>query len=134
MVTPTLNAPAYPNVYVIGDTAHVEQDGKQLPGVCPVAMQQGAYVASLIRPNPAAGIQPKPFHYWDKGNLATVGRSFAVLQVGRAKMSGFLAWLAWIVIHIWYLISFRNRLLVMIQWAWAYFTFQRGARLIPPER
>ncbi|HVB21750.1 MAG TPA: NAD(P)/FAD-dependent oxidoreductase [Ktedonobacteraceae bacterium] len=135
-VTNILSLPEHPNVFVIGDTASVAQDGKLLPGVAPVAMQEGRYVASLIAQK-VAGKDDKdnvsPFHYHDKGNLATVGRSFGIVDIGRFRFSGFLAWVTWLFIHIFYLIGFRNRFLVMFQWAWAYLTFQRGARLITFE-
>ena len=124
-----LSVPGHPNIFVIGDTALALQDGKPLPGVAPVAMQQGRYVADLITRR-IRGRPEQPFHYHDKGNVATVGRSFAIVDLSRVKLSGFLAWVLWMAIHIFYLIGFRNRLLVMLEWAWAYFTFQRGARLI----
>jgi NADH dehydrogenase len=130
LVREDLSVPGFPNVFVLGDTARFDQDGQTLPGVAQVAMQQGRYVAALICMRVTGKPAPPPFRYRDKGNLATVGRSFAILDMGRLKLSGLLAWLLWLVIHIWYLIGFRNRLLVLIQWAWAYFTFQRGARLI----
>jgi NADH dehydrogenase len=120
----------HPEIFVIGDTATMQQNGKPLPGVAPVAIQQGHYVGRAIirrlEREPGSG----PFVYFDKGNLATVGRAFAVLEVGKIKMSGFLAWVAWLAIHIFFLIGFRNRAVVIIQWAWAYITYQRGARLI----
>ena len=125
-----LAVPGNPDVFVIGDAMKLEQDGQLLPGVAPVAMQQGHYVASVIRSRIADKGPPGPFRYWDKGNVATVGRSFAILWKGNIRSSGFFTWLAWLAIHIWYLIGFRNRILVLIQWAWAYFTFQRSARLI----
>jgi NADH dehydrogenase len=106
------------------------QNGKPLPGVAPVAIQQGHYVARSIISRIERESGPGPFHYFDKGNLATVGRAFAVLEAGKVKMSGFLAWFAWLAIHIFFLIGFRNRIVVLIQWAWAYVTYQRGARLI----
>ncbi len=102
-----------------------------LPGVAPVAIQQGRYVAKLIREeleNPHA-VRPA-FHYWDKGSLATIGRAAAVAEFGKIHISGFLAWLSWLFVHILFLIGFRNRLLVFIQWAWSYVTYERGARLI----
>ena len=125
-----LSLPDHPNVFVIGDTASVTQDGKLLPGVAPVAMQEGRYVASLVAQKVAGKDDMAPFHYHDKGSLATVGRSFGIVDIGRFRFSGFFAWMTWLVIHIFYLIGFRNRFLVMFQWAWAYLTFQRGARLI----
>jgi NADH dehydrogenase len=108
----------------------VMQDGKLLPGVAPVAMQEGRYVASVIAQKVAGKEQGLPFYYHDKGSLATVGRSFGIVDIGRFRFSGFIAWVMWLVIHIFYLIGFRNRFVVMFQWAWAYLTFQRGARLI----
>jgi len=128
-VAPDLSVPGHPNVFVIGDAAHVEHEGQPLPGVAPVAMQQGRYVAKLIRAR-MDGKPIEPFRYHDKGNLATVGRSFAILDLGRLKLSGFIAWVLWLWIHIWYLIGFRNKISVFIQWAWAYITWQRSARLI----
>jgi NADH dehydrogenase len=128
-VGPDLSVPGHPDIFVIGDAARVEHEGKPLPGVAPVAMQQGRYVARLLRAR-IAGQTVEPFHYHDKGNLATVGRSFAILDLGRLKLSGFIAWVLWLFIHIWYLIGFRNKLSVFFQWAYAYFTWQRAARLI----
>jgi len=134
-----LTIPNHPNIFVIGDTAILMQDGKPLPGVAPVAMQQGRYVASVIARRVAAaqGVgttpAPTPFHYRNKGNLATVGRSYAIVDMGPIRFTGFIAWAMWLSIHILYLIGFRNRFLVMFQWAWAYLTFQRGARLITFE-
>jgi NADH dehydrogenase len=125
-----LTLPNHPNIFVIGDTASLMQNGKPLPGVAPVAMQEGRYVASLIKQNIAGHMQHQSFHYFNKGNVATVGRSYGIVDLGWIRLSGFLAWVAWLAIHIFYLIGFRNRFLVMFQWAWAYLTFQRGARLI----
>jgi NADH dehydrogenase len=129
-VAADLSLPDHPNVFVVGDTASVTQDGKLLPGVAPVAMQEGRYAASLITQKVAGKDDVSSFHYHDKGNLATVGRSFGIVDIGGFRFSGFFAWAMWLVIHIFYLIGFRNRFLVMFQWAWAYLTFQRGARLI----
>lgn len=141
-VAEDLSLPGHPNVFVVGDTATVTQNGKLLPGVAPVAMQEGRYVASRIiqevtknnRANGATGEKAREvastFHYHDKGNLATVGRSFGVVMIGRFRFYGFFAWVFWLCVHILYLIGFRNRFLVIFQWAWAYLTFQRGARLI----
>jgi NADH dehydrogenase len=130
-VLPDLSVPGAPEIAVIGDTAFLEQDGAPLPGVAPVAMQQGNYIGKLIAAR-ARGetAPPKPFHYRNKGNLATVGRSFAVADLGRIRLSGFIAWITWLVVHIYYLIGFRTRIIVLIEWAWAYFTFERGVRLI----
>lgn len=133
LVGPDLTAPAHPNVFVIGDTATVSAQGKPLPGVAPVAMQQGRYVAQAIAARVAGQATTAPFVYRDKGNLATVGQAFAIMHKARFKISGFPAWLLWIGIHILYLIDFRNRLLVMMQWAWAYFSYSRGVRLIVSE-
>ncbi len=134
LVERDLTLPGHPEIFVIGDTASVTERGKPLPGVAPVAMQQGRFVARVIRRRIAGVKERVPFHYRDKGNLATVGRSFAIADLGIIKLSGFIAWVTWLVVHIFYLIGFRNRLLVMIQWAWAYLTYQRGARLISEER
>ena len=134
-VSADLSVPGHPEIFVIGDTAAVVQDGQPLPGVAPVAMQQGRYVASVIRKkikDPLVSTV-KPFHYQNKGNLATVGRSFAIAEFAGFRISGLIAWWIWVFVHIYYLINFRNRVLVMIQWAWSYFTFQRGARLITME-
>jgi NADH dehydrogenase len=129
-VDPDLRVPGQPRVFVIGDAARLDgPDGKPLPGVSPVAMQQARTVAKSIR-RLIVGRDPLVFHYFDKGSMATIGRRRAIAQVQRMHMSGFLAWLAWLVVHIWYLVGFRNRLVVMITWAWSYFTYRRGARLI----
>ncbi len=128
-----LTIPGHPNIFVIGDTACVLQKRKPLPGLSPVAMQEGRYVAGVIADRVARKAQRRPFRYRDKGTLATVGRSFAVVDIGPLHFTGLLAWLTWIVVHIFYLIGFRNRLLVLIQYAWAYVTFQPGARIILPE-
>ncbi|WP_081838826.1 NAD(P)/FAD-dependent oxidoreductase [Thermogemmatispora carboxidivorans] len=133
-VNPDLSVPGHPEIFVIGDTAHLEEKGQPLPGLAPVAMQEGRYVARAILQR-LAGQEPAPFHYVNKGNLATVGRAWGLLQIGRLRLTGFLAWILWLTVHIFYLIGFRNRVLVLFQWAWAYLTFQRGARLILyPER
>jgi len=172
LVQPDLSLPGHPEVFVIGDLAALKDEhGKLLPGVAPVAMQQGRFVAKLIREEikngappfsrtvPEGGdFDPSPkqepggpsfasfakggdsdsrgevrrpaFHYWDKGSLATIGRAAAVAEFGRIHISGYIAWLAWLFVHILFLIGFRNRLLVFIQWAWSYVTYERGARLI----
>lgn len=127
-----LSVPGHPNIFVIGDTALATQNGKPLPGLAPVAMQEGRYVANLIVERAAGNHSQKPFHYVDKGTLATVGRSFGVVDVGPLRFTGFLAWLTWLFVHILFLIGTRNRLIVFFQYAWAYFTFQRGARVILP--
>jgi NADH dehydrogenase len=129
LVDPELLVPGRDDVYVIGDLAHFEQDGALVPGVAPAAMQQGALVARNI----LAALDGRPrqaFRYNDKGMLATIGRGAAVGKIGRFHFSGLVAWLLWLFVHILFLIGFRNRLIVMIQWAWSYITFDRGARLI----
>src|SRR5579859_462639 len=138
LVEPDLSLPGHPEVFVIGDLAAAkDKEGKMLPGVAPVAIQQGRFVAKLIRKEMEThtrsamvpGHRPA-FHYWNKGSLATIGRAAAVAEFGRIHISGFLAWLSWLFVHILFLIGFRNRLLVFIQWAWSYVTYERGARLI----
>lgn len=129
-VLPDLTIPGHPNVFVIGDTAVAMQNDKPLPGVAPVAIQEGRYAASVIAHRVAGKQANEPFHYFNKGNVATVGRSFGIVEIGKIRIAGFIAWVTWLAIHIFYLIGFRNRLVVILQWAWAYFTFQRGARLI----
>ena len=130
-VQPDLSLPGHPEVFVAGDQAHVVgADGNPLPGVAPAAMQQGAYLAACIRQLAAGETPSKPFVYIDKGQMATIGRKRAVLQIGKLELSGFVAWLAWLIVHIYYLVGFKNRLFVVLQWGWAYLTFRRGARLI----
>ena len=133
LVQADLSLPGHSEVFVIGDLASLKHaDGKQLPGVAPVAMQQGRWVARQVAAD-LAGKARAPFHYDDKGSLATIGRAAAVAQFGKVHISGFLAWLSWLFIHIFFLIGFRNRIIVMIQWAWSYFTYDRSARLITGE-
>ena len=137
-VDPDLSLPDHPEVFVIGDLAALkDENGKMLPGVAPVAMQQGRYVAGIIQHEvevateaPAKALPRPGFHYWDKGSLATIGRAAAVAEFGKLHISGFIAWLAWLFVHILFLIGFRNRLLVFIEWAWSYVTYERSARLI----
>src|SRR5882724_159983 len=130
LVNPDLSLPGHPEVFVIGDLAALKDEaGKWLPGVAPVAMQEGKATAHNIA-NELRGQSRKNFHYFNKGNLATIGRAAAVADFGRIHISGFLAWLSWLFIHIFFLIGFRNRLIVLIQWAWSYLTEERGARLI----
>jgi NADH:quinone reductase (non-electrogenic) len=130
LVQPDLSIPGHNEVFVIGDLAALQDEhGKMLPGVAQVAIQQGEWVAKNI----ARDLEHQPrreFHYHDKGSLATIGRAAAVAQFGKFELSGYFAWLAWLFIHILFLIGFRNRLMVMIQWAWSYLTYERGARLI----
>ena len=129
LVEPDLTVPGHDNVYVIGDLAHLEQEGKPVPGIAPAAMQEGRHAASnLLRS--LGGQERLPFRYHDKGMLATIGRGAAVAHIGSIRASGYLAWILWLFVHVFFLIGFRNRLLVMIQWAWSYITFDRGARLI----
>ncbi len=129
----TLNMPGHPNVFVIGDLANPpHQDGHPLPGLAPVAMQQGKYVATVIKKR-FAGKPVRPFHYFDKGMLATIGRAAAVGTFGKIKVWGWFAWVSWLFIHLMYLVEFDNRLLVLTQWAWNYFTKNRGARIIAPQ-
>ena len=133
MVAPDLSIPNHPDIFVIGDLAHYRnQQGQSLPGVAPVAMQQGRYVAELIQQR-LRGQTPPPFHYRDRGSMAIVGRAEAVADVRGRRFSGLLAWLAWLFIHLMNLVEFENRLLVVIQWAWNYFTRNRSARLITGE-
>ena len=132
-VEPDLSIPGHPEVFVVGDLATMtDEHGKPLPGLAPVAMQQGKWVGHQIAAD-LAGNPRKPFHYLDKGTLATIGRAAAVAEIGRIHISGFFAWLAWLFIHIFFLIGFRNRILVMFQWAWSYWTYERAARLITGE-
>jgi NADH dehydrogenase len=130
LVQPDLSIPEHPEVFVIGDLAALkDKSGKLLPGVAPVAIQQGDWVAETI----SRDLEKQPrrnFHYHDKGSLATIGRAAAIAQFGKFEISGYFAWLAWLFIHIFFLIGFRNRLIVMFQWAWSYLTYERGARLI----
>jgi NADH dehydrogenase len=130
IVNEDLTIPGHPEVQVIGDLANfTHQDGKPLPGVSPVAMQQGRHAARNIRAM-IAGDEPKRFRYWDKGSMATIGRNRAVADLHYVHFSGLPAWLVWLFVHIIFLVGFRNRLAVLMQWAWAYFTFNKGARLI----
>lgn len=128
-VEPDLSVAGHPEILVIGDMAAFLQDGKQLPGVAPTAIQQGRYAAKLIR-NRLRNEKTDPFHYFDKGSLATIGRNAAVAQIGPLQFSGVLAWLAWLFIHLLYIVVFENRILIAIHWAYDYFTYNRGARLI----
>jgi NADH:ubiquinone reductase (H+-translocating) len=133
VVQPDCSVPGHPEVFVIGDMANYShQTGKPLPGVAPVAMQQGRYVAELIQARLRGETKP-PFHYKDKGSMATIGRAAAVADLGWVWLSGWLAWMAWLFVHILYLIQFDNRVLVLFQWAWNYFTRNRSARLITGE-
>ncbi len=129
-VEPDLSVPGHPDVFVIGDLASVSQpDGKPVPGVAPAAKQMGRYVAATLKAR-WRGVASPPFRYRDDGSLATIGRMAAVAQFGRLKLSGLLAWWVWLIAHIAFLIGFRNRLVVMLDWAWAYWTYQRHARIV----
>ena len=128
-VQPDLSIPGHPEVFVIGDMAHFEQNGEALPGLSPVAMQQGRAAARSIARS-ERGEAREPFRYFDKGMLATIGRSRAVGVVGGVKFSGFVAWIVWAVVHIFYLIGFRNRVFVALQWTWSYLTENHAARII----
>jgi NADH dehydrogenase len=125
-----LTVPGHPEIFVIGDTAQVDGPRGPLPGVAPVAKQQGAYVARVIATRLAGRPAPPPFRYRDYGNLATIGRRKAVADFGWLRLIGRLAWLVWSAVHIFYLIGFRNRVVVALDWLWSYLTYQRGARLI----
>ncbi len=128
-VNPDLTIPGHDTIYVIGDLASIEQDGKPVPGVAPAAIQEAGHAAENI----LLSLQKKqraPFHYIDKGSLATIGRAAGVAQIGRVKLSGGIAWVAWLFVHIIFLIGFRNRFVVLFSWAWSYVTYDRGARLI----
>ena len=133
-VQPDCSVPGHPEVFVLGDTALFLQDGKPLPGVAQVAMQQGRYTGKLIDRRLSGKPAPRPFRYFDKGNMAVVGKGFAVLQTGAIHLAGFLAWLAWAGIHIQFLATTNLRLSVFVQWAWTYLTGQRGSRLIVNHR
>jgi NADH dehydrogenase FAD-containing subunit len=129
-IRPDLSVQDHPEVFVIGDTAALEQDGKPLPGVAQVAMQQGHYVGELIRRKVAGRALPGPFRYSDKGSLAVVGKGFAVLQSGKVHTSGFLAWVVWAAVHLQFLAQSSLRVSVFVQWVWTYCTGQRGSRVI----
>ena len=133
-VLPDLSVPGRPEVFVVGDTASLDQDGKPLPGVAQVAMQQGRHVGGSIARRVAGQAPPRPFHYFDKGNMAVIGRNFAILESGRWQLSGFVAWLAWAAIHIMFLPQAGSKVMVFTQWVWSYVTKQRGARLILEPR
>jgi len=131
-VEPTLQVPGHPEVFVIGDAAYVEEDGHPLPMVAQVAMQQGVLAAHNLQ-RMLAGQPLGPFHYRDLGTMATIGRNAAVALIGRLKFRGFIAWVMWLVVHIINLIGFRNRLLVLVNWAWDYLFYERAVRLISAE-
>ena len=134
LVSPDLSIPGHDHVFVIGDLASLKQkNGQPVPGLAPAAIQEGKATARNI----LRDLEKKPrkdFHYLDKGSLATIGRAAAVGEFGKVHISGFLAWLAWLSVHIFFLIGFRNRIIVLIQWAWSYFTYEQGAQLITGDR
>jgi NADH dehydrogenase len=131
IVDSDLTLPGHPNIYVIGDQAHFSLgEGKSLPGLAPVAMQQGRFVARNILKEVSGREKSKYFRYVDKGQMATIGRSRAVGMFKGLEFNGFIAWMGWLIVHIYYLIGFKNRLFVLFQWAWIYLTYRRGARLI----
>jgi len=131
-VTPELSVPGHPEAYVVGDLATLVQDGAVIPGVAPAAMQQGTHAGkNVVRA--ARGLAPTPFRYWDRGSFAVIGRGAAVGDALSLKMSGVLAWIAWLTIHIFFLIGFRNRVAVLFNWAYSFFTLRRNAQLITGE-
>jgi len=134
LVNPDLSLPAHAEIFVIGDLAALKDaSGQLVPGVAPAAIQQGKATArNIVRD--LQGQSRRDFHYWNKGSLATIGRAAAIAQFGKIHISGFVAWLSWLFVHIFFLIGFRNRLIVLIQWAWSYFTYERGARLITGDQ
>jgi NADH dehydrogenase len=129
LVEADLSVPGHPHVFVVGDLAAFDHGGQAVPGLAPAAMQMGDHAARNVG-RALRGEPLRPFHYRDKGTLATIGRSRGIARIGRLQLSGLVAWLAWLGIHIFFLIGFRNRLLVMLEWAWAYATYDRSARLI----
>lgn len=133
LVEPDLSIPGHREVFVIGDLASMkDKQGRPLPGVAPVAMQQGTWVGRQIKAD-LAGKPRETFNYLDRGSLATIGRAAAIAQFGKIHLSGLIAWLSWLFIHVFFLIGFRNRIIVMFQWFWSYLTYERAARLITGE-
>ena len=130
-VGPFLNVPDVTGVFVVGDAASVVRNGRPVPGVAQAAIQEGRYVGRLISRQLKGKSQQRPFRYFDKGNMAVVGKNFAVLESGRLRMSGFVTWLVWVFMHLMSLPQLQNRLRVQTEWFWSYFTGQRGSRLIP---
>jgi NADH dehydrogenase len=130
VVEPDLSLRGHPEIFVIGDLAHFSHGGgKPLPGIAQPAIQEGSYVAKVIKQR-FRGKSVGPFHYFDLGNMATIGRAAAVADLRWVRFSGLLAWLIWLFVHLMYIVEFQNRLLVFLQWAWNYYTFNRSARLI----
>jgi NADH dehydrogenase len=139
-VNPDCSVPGLPGVFAVGDmTILAQENGKPVPGVSPAAMQEGRHVAKIVEDEIDLGVgraPHPPFKYWDKGTMATIGRSRAVAEVGRFKFSGLLAWLTWLFVHLVFLVGFRNKVSVLIQWVYSYFAYKRSARIIvtsPPE-
>ena len=128
-MAPDLSVPGHPEVFVIGDLAHLEVDGQLIPGVAPAAIQGGQHAAKCLRADREGSPRPD-FRYIDRGSMATIGRSRAVAVVGKLQLSGALAWLMWLFIHILFLIGFRSRVAVMFEWAWAWLTWERSARVV----
>ncbi|MGC1130153.1 MAG: FAD-dependent oxidoreductase, partial [Candidatus Acidiferrales bacterium] len=133
IVEPNLTVPGHPEIFVVGDLANFShQTGKPLPGIAQPAIQQGHHAGRTIAAR-LRGAKTKPFHYFDKGNLATIGRGKAVADLNWLRLSGLPAWMIWIFVHLFYIVQFQNRILVFCQWAWLYITFDRSARLITGE-
>jgi NADH:ubiquinone reductase (H+-translocating) len=130
-VSPNMEVPQRPGIFVVGDAAALNQDGRPLPGVAQVAIQQGRYVGQLIRARIEGRVWPRPFRYFDKGNMAVVGRNFALLESRRLRMSGYLTWLIWGAIHLLFLPQMQSRLRVAGQWLWWSLTDQRSSLLLP---
>jgi len=129
LVEPDLSVPGRPEVFVAGDLAAVTSDGRAVPGIAPAAIQMGKHAAANVERR-IRGEPTRPFRYRDRGMMATIGRSAAIAVIGRLRLTGLPAWLAWLFVHIWFLIGFRNRLAVLLDWGWAYLTYQRSARVI----
>lgn len=130
-VTPGLNIEGYAHIFALGDLATcLGADGKPLPGLASVAMQQGAYLGKKLARQLTGKTDAKPFKYFDKGTMATIGRSAAVADIGKVHLSGFIAWVMWMTVHLMLLVQFQSRILVFMQWAWNYFTNSRSSRLI----
>ena len=133
VVQPDLTVPGHPNIFAIGDMAAVTSNGKPVPGVAQGALQAGKFAAAAIRKRLAGRTDVGTFSFWDKGSMATIGRNAAVCEIGWLRLTGFIAWLAWLFVHIVYLVNFSNRIMVLFQWFWNYVTRNRSARLITGE-
>ena len=129
-IQPDLSVPGHPEIFVVGDTSALDQDGKPLGGVAQVAIQEGRYAANVIRRRITGKLAPDPFHYFDKGTMAVVGPGYAVLESGKVQLKGLLAWFAWAPVHILSLAQVGLRISVFLQWVWTFLTRQRGSRLI----